>query len=139
MESYLYICQNCGKEYIPNRRGVQKYCTNSCRTRAFILRNSKSKLNLPSTNVDNQIVEKESVKIDKMSLAGVGNAVAGTAIVKLAEAIFTTDANKPATKNDLKNLEAKISKRYYLIKNMQMDKTGKNPYFDTVQSCVVYF
>lgn len=137
MDRYSYTCQNCGKDYIPNRRGVQKYCSNSCRTRAFLLR--KSKLNLPSTKVETQIEEKQSTKIDKMSVAGVGNAVVGTTIVKLAEAIFTNEANKPATKNDIKNLEAKISKRYYLIKNMQKDNSGRNPYFDTVQSCVVYF
>ena len=137
MDRYSYTCQNCGKDYIPSRRGVQKYCSNSCRTRAFILKNSK--LNLPSAKVETQVEKKESAKIDKMSIAGVGNAVAGTAIVKLAEAIFTSEANKPATKNDIKNLEAKIAKRYYLVKNMQKDNSGRNPYFDTIQSCVVYF
>lgn len=133
MDKYIYYCHNCGKDYIPNRRGVQKYCSNSCRTRAFILRKPKNGLSVSETKSN------ETTKIDKMSMAGVGNAVAGTAIVKLAEAIFTSEANKPATKNDIKKLEDKISKRYYAIKNMQKDSSGKSPYFDTFQCCVVYF
>jgi hypothetical protein len=41
MENHLYICQYCSKEYKPNRRQKQKYCSNSCRRRAFTIRKFK--------------------------------------------------------------------------------------------------
>ncbi|WP_152556963.1 hypothetical protein [Flavobacterium sp. 83] len=133
MDKYSYTCHNCGKDYIPKRRAVQKYCSNSCRTRAFMLRNSKTGLSVPD------IKKKEPTKIETMSLAGVGNTVAGVAVVKLAESLFTSEANKPATKSDIKNLEAKIIKRYYPVKNMPLNVNGLKPYFDVNSSTVVYF
>ena len=132
MDKHSYTCHNCGKDYIPKRRIVQKYCSNSCRTRAFMLRNPKTGLSTPA------VKEKYSTKIDRMSLAGVGNAAAGTAIVKIAEN-YLFPQNRPATKGDIKNLEAKISKRYYPVKNLPQNEFGKNPYFDTIQCDVVYF
>ena len=133
MDNYNYLCQYCGRDYIPKRRLVQKYCSNSCRTRAYQLRNPKVGLGV-------SVLKKEvPTSNDKMSWGGFGNAAAGAAAVKIVENVFTPEGNKPATKGDLKNLEAKISKRYYPIKNMQVDSSGRNPYFDTIQSCIVYF
>jgi hypothetical protein len=74
-----------------------------------------------------------------MSLAGVGNTVAGVAIVKLAENLFISESNKPATKRDIKNLEAKIIKRYYPVKNLPLNLNGLKPYFDLESCLVVYF
>ena len=133
MDKYSYTCHNCGKDYIPKRRGVQKYCSNSCRTRAFMFRNSKTGLSVLDTK------KKELTKIETMSLAGVGNTVAGVAVVKLAERLFTPEANKPATKSDIKRLEAKIIKRYYPVKNLPLNVNGLKPYFDVNSSTVVYF
>lgn len=135
MDKYFYICNNCGKDYIPKRRRVQKYCSNSCRTKAYLLRNPKTGLSLANTKNEESI----PTKIDKMSWAGVGNAAAGTAAVKLAEYLLVPEANKPATKSDLKNLEAKIIKRYHLIKNLPQNRFGKSPYFDIQQCCILYF
>ncbi len=132
MDKHSYTCHNCGKDYIPKRRIVQKYCSNSCRTRAFMLRNPKTGLSTPAPK------EKDSTKIDRMSLAGVGNAAAGTAIVRIAENFLFPDS-RHATKADIKNLEAKISKRYYPVKNLPQNGFGKNPYFDTSECVVVYF
>jgi hypothetical protein len=133
MDKYSYTCHNCGRDYIPKRRVVQKYCSNSCRTRAFMLRNSKTGLSVPD------IKKKEPTKIETMSLAGVGNTVAGVAIVKLAENLFISESNKPATKRDIKNLEAKIIKRYYPVQNMSLNLNGLKPYFDLESCLVVYF
>ena len=69
MESYLYTCKYCGKQYKPNRRKKQKYCTNSCRVRAFVLKNEK-RLNLPTK----EFQEPKPIQVEKMSIAGVGNA-----------------------------------------------------------------
>ena len=31
METYLYTCQHCFKEFVPTRRRVHKFCSDSCR------------------------------------------------------------------------------------------------------------
>jgi len=134
MENYLYTCQYCGKEYKPNRRKKQKYCNNSCRTRAYQLRNPKLGSTVPS-------VEKtpESVKIDKMSLAGVGNAVAGTIAGNALTSLFTSEENKPATKRDLQNLINNSKQRYYPILNVPMRLDGAKPFFDLETKKLIYF
>jgi hypothetical protein len=134
MEQYQYTCQYCGINYTPKRRKKQKYCTNSCRTRAYQLRNPK----LGSTVLPVGL-KPESVKIDKMSFAGVGNAAAGTLAVNALTSLFTSEENKPATKKDIKNLESKLVSRYYPIKNGQKNMLGKPPYFDVETSSIVYF
>ena len=98
-----------------------------------MLRNSKTELSVPD------IKKKEPTKIETMSLAGVGNTVAGVAIVKLAENLFISESNKPATKRDIKNLEAKIIKRYYAVKNLPLNPNGLKPYFDLESCLVIYF
>ena len=134
MENYLYTCQYCGREYKPNRRKKQKYCSNSCRVRAFQLRNAKLGSLVP-------LEEKkpESVKIDKMSLAGVGNAVAGAAFVKVVENIFTSEENKPATKKDLKEVKELLLSRYHRVNNLPPNGFGQLPYYDLNTKTIVYF
>lgn len=134
MDNYLYECQYCGREYKPNRRKKQKYCSNSCRVRAFQLRNTKLGSLVP-------IEEKkpESVKIDKMSLAGVGNAAAGALAVKALTNFLTSEENKPATKKDIRNLELKTTRRYYPIIGEPKNALGKSAYFDTLLLIKVYF
>ena len=133
MENYLYTCQYCGKEYKPNRRKKQKYCSNSCRTRAFVIRNGKS-LSLPSK----EIKKEQSNKIEKMSIAGVGNAAAGTLAVNALTSLFTSEANKPATKKDIDNLLNKLKQRYYPILNIPQRQDGAKPYYDIESKHYVY-
>jgi len=135
MEQYHYTCQYCGKEYKPNRRKKQKYCCNSCRTRAYQLRNPKLGSTVPS-------VEKklESIKIDKMSLAGVGNAAAGALAVNALTNLLTSEENKPATKKDIEMLTKAILKdRYIPISNLQIRYDGHKAYFDALTQNIVYF
>jgi hypothetical protein len=134
MENYLYTCQYCGREYKPNRRKKQKYCSNSCRTRAYQLRNPKLGTTVPT-------VEKtpESVKIDKMSLAGVGNAAAGALAVQALTNLLTSEENKHATKKDIRNLELKTTRRYYPMIGEPKNALGKQAYFDTLHLIKVYF
>jgi len=133
MENYLYTCQYCGKEYKPNRRKKQKYCNNSCRTRAYQLRNPKLGSTVPS-------VEKtpESVKIDKMSLAGVGNAAAGALAVNALTNLFTSEENKHATKKDIRELKELFISRYLPILNVPPNSLGEHPFFDLHIKNIVY-
>ena len=133
MENYLYTCQYCSKEYKPNRRQKQKYCSNSCRTRAFVIRKIKG-LNLPSTENKNT----EEKKSETMSWSGVGNAAAGTFAVNIATNLFTKEENKPATKKDIKEVKNLLMTRYYSIKNVPNRPDGARPFYDLQTQSIVY-
>ena len=72
-----------------------------------------------------------------MSLAGVGNAAAGTLMVDVLKTVFTKEENKPATKKDLLDLTSKLE-RYQEIKNLTNDTFGQRPYYDNIQRIIVY-
>ncbi|WP_146740281.1 hypothetical protein [Flavobacterium lacus] len=79
------------------------------------------------------------MKIDKMSFAGVGNAAAGVAAIKLVESIFTSEENKPATKKDIEMLKKALSKdRYKLMENLIPRPDGYRAYFDSFTNNLVY-
>ena len=128
---YFHICNQCGKEYKPNRRNIQKYCSNSCRTRAYVIRKG---LNLPSIQNKNT----EEKKSETMSWAGVGNAAAGTIAVNLAASIFTKEENKPATKKDIKEVKNLLMTRYHSIKNGAIRFDGARPFYDLQTQSIVY-
>lgn len=52
IESYLYKCDNCSKQFVPKRRGKQKFCSNSCRTLAYIKRNNLKFISITIENKD---------------------------------------------------------------------------------------
>lgn len=125
MDNFLYKCQYCGKDYKPNRRKKQIYCSNSCRTRAFQIR-KKAAHQLSIINSEKKI-EKKS---ESMSWAGVGNAAAGNFAANMAVNLFTASENKPATKKDINNLLNKLKQRYYPILNIPQRQDGAKPYYD---------
>lgn len=133
MDNYLYTCHYCGKDYKPNRRKVQKYCSNSCRTRAFVIKSGKG---LVGINPENK--KKDPIKIEKMSFAGVGNAAVGTLAINLATSLLTSEENKPATKKDLENLFGNLKQRYNRILNLPAQADGKKAFYDTQTKCIVY-
>ena len=129
------ICHHCNVDYIPNRRGVQKFCSNSCRSRFWYLKqNFESRV----TKVNNQlkVVEQKS-NIDEMSLAGVGNAAAGMIAANALKDFLTREENKPATKGDLKSLSMKLE-QFQEIVNMENDVLGRKPFYDSKSKRVVY-
>ncbi|WP_299117559.1 hypothetical protein [uncultured Winogradskyella sp.] len=131
-----YTCEYCYKEYVPKRRGVQKYCSNSCRSNACRLRNSKNQ----KTNSIKPLETKVSNQAEKqMSLAGVGNAAAGAMLANTIKTVFTKEDNKAATKGDLKRLTEKLLGRYHLVNNLPVNSKGEYPYFDLQANVVVYF
>jgi hypothetical protein len=133
MEKHQYQCNYCKKEYIPKRRRVQKFCSNSCRVSSHQLKNKNSKTGL--INKDNNLSKKMSV--DEMSIAGVGNAAAGTLVVNAIKALLTREENKPATKGDLRSLFTKLE-QFQEIVNMGKDIFGRKPFFDSKSKKVVY-
>ncbi|WP_405293758.1 hypothetical protein [Algibacter sp. Ld11] len=140
----FYTCEYCYKEFDPKRRRVQKYCSNSCRSKAHHARNKPdNKLTtIPDTKtkIDVLTVPTPPVKnkVDSMSLAGAGNAAAGSLLADGLKSMLTPIENKPATKGDLENLKKQLLNRYYKINNLAPRHDGALPYFDMDTGDVVY-
>ncbi len=135
MEKYQYICHYCGKEYVPRRRYVQRFCCTSCRVNAF---NRKIK---PSTTdpVKGLSQPKEEVKYEqKISLAGVGNAAIANVFTDLTKNVFTREENKPATKGDLWDILNQTQQRYLPVSNAPKRYDGAMPFYDNVTKSVIY-
>jgi len=130
------ICLHCGIYYAPNRRGVQKFCSNSCRSRFWYLKqnfeNRKAKV-----KDQPKVVEQNSQK-DKMSWAGVGNAATAFLIVDLLMKALTKDENKAVTKSVLKKELSNWIGRYHKIISLPPRQDGALPYFDMETKEVVY-
>jgi len=137
----LYTCEYCYNEFEPARRRVQKYCSNSCRSKAYHLRKTNTK-KLPSQTLDSKINLLKPIpsktKIDNMSASGVGNAAVGSLLADGIKSIVTADKNKAATKGDIAELKALFNKRYLPIKNMPLNGLGRLPYYDVSNESVVY-
>lgn len=150
MKTYLYTCKHCFKEFSPTRRGVQKFCSDSCRASHHQCNNrNKQKLqdSLVAKNGTNGEIEKfkkegknkekGKSKTEEMSISGIGNAAAGTALVDTIKHMFTPEHNKPATKGDLVKLGNHLS-RYHRIKNLKPNIYGHFPCLEVETGNLVY-
>jgi len=135
MSTYLEKCDYCHKDYVPTRRGAQRFCKDSCRSTSFKKKKQlKESLNgvVINENELEGIVKKEPIKIEKMSSAGVKNVVAGNLITEGGKALiraFTKEENKPATKEDIGLVLSKF-KRYQPIQGYPLNEYGQSAYFD---------
>lgn len=121
-EKREYTCGYCKVGFVPKRRGVQKFCSASCRVRSHQVK--KKALLVKNSNSDkNKLSEK--MKVEKISIAGVGNAAAGTGLVMVAKHLLTKEENRPATKKDLRDAELRI------IQILDQNKKENNPNTDT--------
>ena len=135
-ETYYYNCDYCQKEFVPTRRGVQRFCKPSCKTRShqkkrielFKLQNQLAIAERAANSNQTEMVvsgdafntkkedeqslavitnqteikpKKEKQKIEKMSMAGVGNAALGFAAVDALKAAFTKEEDKPVSKKEM--------------------------------------
>lgn len=137
----LYTCEYCYKAFEPRRRRVQKYCSNTCRSKAFhAKKNNKNKPVLKNNILKDSNIENTppSTKIDSMSISGVGNAAAGNLIASGLKSFLTPNQNKPATKGDIDNLISLFNKRYLPIENIAVNQFGQFPFYDVQTKSVVY-
>jgi hypothetical protein len=74
-----------------------------------------------------------------MSVAGIGNATAGTLAADGIKALLTANDNKPATKGDLKKLVLEMNGRFHLVKNIPPRTDGALPYFDFETNEIVFY
>jgi hypothetical protein len=144
MDTYKYNCAYCHEEFIPKRRYAQKYCSNSCRAKAYHRRQVEKGGTVNNNDLVPQPVQqdettaKKKMAIDKMSASGVGNAMVGTLLANLLKNLLSDDGSKPATKSDIAALIDKLQ-RFHLITNLQAKPFGRQPYFDMYTNQVVYF
>ncbi|XMO86733.1 hypothetical protein AAFN75_00210 [Algibacter sp. AS12] len=138
MEREFYTCQYCFKKFEPKRRRVQKYCSDTCRSKAYHVRQTKNTKIASTTNPEQNIKVPTKTKIETMSASGVGNAAIGSLAADGLKSLLTPLENKPATKGDLKKLSDKIIKRYHLVNNIPRRSDGALPYFDMDTGDVVY-
>jgi hypothetical protein len=130
------ICLHCNDDYTPTRRGVQKFCSKSCKSRYWYLKqNFKGKVEKSITERNDA---KQNSKVETMSLAGVGNAAAGVAVVETAKYLLTAPENKPATKKDIQELKALIKGRYLPVNNAEKDAMGRSAFYDVETGNVVF-
>lgn len=134
MEPKKYICHFCDTEYDPKRRHVQRFCCDSCRSKAHIKKNKLGAI----TRIDINDQNKQPVKIEKVSLAGVANAAIGTLAVNMATNIFTKQENMPATKKDYEILKQIVEAKYHPIINIPYRYDGAKPYYHLKTQSVVY-
>jgi hypothetical protein len=96
----------------------------------------KTKIGLSKPNLEKQI--SDNTKIDKISVAGVGNAVIGNLAVNMVSNLFISEGNKPATKNDIKNLTSILKNRYHPIKNIPIRNDGAQAFYDIESQIFIY-
>lgn len=126
METRTYECHYCKKEFVPKRRRVQKFCSNSCRVGSHQLKNKKSNESEVS-KVDN--LKTEKIKIEHMSIAGVGNAAAGMLVAKIITDLMTKFENKQATKQDMIQLNLKLTQLNFKMDQLiEMMKKNENSF-----------
>lgn len=141
METFKYYCNYCQKEYVPKRRGIQKFCSNSCRSRSHQI---KKKTSNYLAKTKSELKEKEQQQNQyqpKVNLPDITNTVIGVTIVELIKNALASFQNKTVTKADIQRLENIVknnSQRYFLVKNQNMRYYGKFPYFDIETQTVVH-
>jgi hypothetical protein len=110
-------CQHCSEEFERKRKN-QKYCGASCRVMACYQRNTykyKSGSYVTQvkviqteqkrgemTSTDNPMIQAKNKQ--SLSVEGVGNSFLGAGTVRVLEAIFTKEENKPITKGEAHKL-----------------------------------
>ncbi|WP_338731506.1 hypothetical protein [Mangrovimonas cancribranchiae] len=138
----FYICGFCYEEYVPTRRGAQKYCSDTCRSKAYHHRkkaqHQEQTEKSPTSFEDITPQKEQQVAVEKMSFAGVGNAAAGQVLADGVKTFLTKKENRPATKKDINTMVSKIKGRYHLITNMSPKPNGQRPYYDMERKEVVY-
>ncbi|MCF1423241.1 hypothetical protein [Mangrovimonas futianensis] len=137
-ETQYYTCKYCFESFIPKRRRVQKYCSNTCRNKAYHARKTATTTGetLPG-KLENQLAVPTPIK-QTVNTADITNAAIGTLTVNALSNLLTKEENKPATKKDLVEILKALKGRYHIIKNGEPLADGKKPYYDIVKQELVY-
>ena len=154
-EPYLYICQKCKEEYVPKRRGVQKFCSDSCRSGHWQLLHPKDvtpsfEKELITTAIEEKQVKeikpkKEKKKKKKIelktneptTLADFLTSTAGAFVGSKLERATLREENKPLTKGDMVSLLSN-TQRFQKVNNLPPNGYGQQPFFDITTGNIQY-
>lgn len=109
-DDFFYTCEYkyCKKKYEPKKRGIQKFCSRTCKNKHwYSLNKSSSPIPVVNSTDNDKLVDKQKKKKKKapkpkrMSIAGVGDSTAGNLLATEIRNFLTKEENKPATKGDL--------------------------------------
>ncbi|MFH4966284.1 hypothetical protein V8G69_14880 [Gaetbulibacter sp. M235] len=134
------ICTHCGVDYIPKRRGAQKFCSNSCRSRYWQLKQPKITVTKVTEKQKNELGEVVNVPDENaMTLGGVKNTLTGNALYDLGKSALTPEHKKPARRQDIDELKALImGQRYFPVNNADKNMFNQSPFYDIETGNVVY-
>ena len=99
MDQHLYTCHYCGKKYVPKRRHKQKFCTASCRSKAWKHKNKQAPSEIKESKVQDEKEKKEG-----MSLAGIGNSATGILLFEMLKSFLTNEENKSASRGQAQEI-----------------------------------
>ncbi len=137
-----YYCEYCGDQYVPKRRGVQRFCSTSCRTLQWRKDKAvKREQLLPDATLNESQTLKATeneLRKESISIAGDANAAIGTAAVDLVKNIFTPKDDMPATKRDIQEVKALLKDRYFPVRNINKDAYGRLAYYDIETGNLIY-
>ncbi len=133
---YKYICKNCRKSYVPRRRGAQKYCSNSCRSRAYQIRKGAG---LKKPLIQNQS-DKENTQQSNNTInpASITNAMIGAFGYDAIKGLLTPSGSKSVTRKDLQVLIEKLDQRYIPLRNIPLRNDGTYAFCDKKTESLVY-
>jgi len=139
MDTHTYNCLYCHEEYIPKRRYSQKYCSNSCRSKAYHIRNRSNKKQ-QSPLPQQEKTETIKQETEKVTLAGVVTAITGSILSDMIQTLYKTPDNKSATKGDIKLVLDYILqvRQLYKIEDGPTGSNGEIAYFDIFSKRIVY-
>ncbi|WP_179346449.1 hypothetical protein [Winogradskyella ursingii] len=136
---YTDFCDYCGAEYEPQRRGVQRFCSNSCRSRKWQLKQKNDQLTIIDEAKVPVTEPSKPMAKTKITTAAIGNAAIGTAAVDLTKHLLTPEPKRNATKEDVRKLSSIIKgQRYFPVRNMALDHLGRNPLYDIETETIIY-
>ena len=129
MSKYTYNCEYCGKNYIPKRRGKQKFCSASCRTR-YWQENNKEEKNLPA-----EIEQTASSEKKKVTLEGIGEAAIGSAASDLFQKglakVFNIESEELRAIKRLEQQMKRLEEIILAIPNLDLSKlTAPGPHWE---------
>lgn len=146
-ETHLYTCKYCKIEFKPKRRRIQKFCSDNCRSKNWFMVHSKDRpppiaIESNETAILSKEVKKEGkrklMKVEEISIQGVGNATLGSIIGNKATDYFTPEEKKPVTNKDFQILKSELLGKYHPITNIDNDEYGRKPYYDIESKEIVY-
>jgi hypothetical protein len=145
-----YTCLLCENEFVPTKRGIQKFCSRTCGQKYNYHKNKSKHKKIDPTKFKARFenASKEKFGVDKITPQGVLQSWLGSLAAQGTIAFgktFFSNENKPITKQEtdklkqeLQDLNQLISTRYFLIENMDRRFDGALPHFDMSSRSLVY-